>query len=181
MKDEKKILEELAFAYFNLGCKLFQMQRYMEALENFQKTVDLAPDKPEYHNLLGQTYDNLGQTLEAEKSLRHAIEINPNYAVGYYDLGVILAKREGLKQEALATFERALKNDPDLAEAYYATACLHALSGKEGPALEFLEKALRKGFRDLVYIERDTDWDGLRTNPQYARLLQKYCDTEEHG
>ena len=181
MKDEKKILEELSFAYFHLGCLLFQMQRYVEALENFQKAVDLAPEKPEYHNLLGQTYDNLGQTLEAEKSLRHAIEVNPNYAVGYYDLGVILAKREGQKQEALAAFERALKNDPDLAEAYYAIACLHALSIEEGPALEFLERALCKGFRDLAYIERDTDWNGLRTNPKYARLLQKYCDTEEHG
>lgn len=170
-----------AKTYFNLGLTLFKAKRYAEALENFRRALELEPDDPEYHDLLGQTQDELGQPVEAEKSLRHAIKIAPSYALGHYDLGVILAKREGRKKGALSAFERALKIDPDLAPAYYGIACLHALAGKEGPALAFLAKALRKGFRDLAYIEKDSYWDGLKANPKFTSLMNKYKNIDENG
>ncbi|MFH1147949.1 MAG: tetratricopeptide repeat protein [Pseudomonadota bacterium] len=164
----------VASDYFNLGLTLFRTQRYTEALENFRRALELEPENPEFHNLLGQTYDALGQPIEAEQSLRRAIEIDENYALGYYDLGVILAKHEGQKQEALASFEQALKIDPNIAEAYYAIACLQALMQKEGPAMAFLKKSLQKGFTDIEYMEKDSDWDGFRKNPKFIRLLEKY-------
>ena len=170
----RRNLQLFAKTYFNLGLTLFRTKRHTEALENFRRALELEPEDPEYHNLLGQTYDELGQPVEAEQSLRRAIEIDRNYALGYYDLGVILAKREGRKQEALIAFDQALKIDPDIAQAYYAIACLHALSQRKGPALAFLEKALQKGFRDITYMEKDSDWNGLRTNPKFIRLLEKY-------
>lgn len=98
--------------------------------------------------------------------------------MGYYDLGVILAKRKGRENEALAAFQQALKLDPEMLWAYYGLSCLHAVAAAEHPALELLEKALKKGFREFDHIEKDTDWNGLRTNPKFIRLLEKYRDTE---
>jgi tetratricopeptide (TPR) repeat protein len=169
----------VASTYFNLGLTLFRTQRYAEALEYFRRALDLEPDNPEFHDLLGQTYDELGQPVEAEKSLRRAIELDDNYAIGHYDLGFALVKREGRKQEALAAFERAVKLDPDMAPAYYDIACLHAVSQEEGPALAYLEKALHKGFQELAHIEKDPDWDGLRTKSKFIRLLKKYRETSK--
>jgi len=167
----------VASTYFNLGLTLFRTQRYAEALEYFRRALELEPENPEFHNLLGQTYDELGQPVEAEQSLRRAIEIDGNYALGYYDLGVILAKREGRNQEALEAFEQALKLDPHLPWADYAIACLHAVAGKEKRALELLEKAFRKGFREFDHIKKDSDWDGFRKKPRFVRLLEKYHET----
>lgn len=177
----RRNLALLAPTYFNLGLTLFRTQRYTEALENFRRALELAPEDPEYHNLLGQTYDELGQPVEAEQSLRRAIKIDGNYALGHYDLGVVLAKRDGRKQEALAAFEQALMIDSDMAPAYYGIACLHALSQKEGPALVFLKKALQKGFRDIAYMEKDSDWNALRTNPKFIQLLERYPDNEQNA
>ena len=173
----KRNLGLVASTYFNLGLTLFRTQRYTEALENFRRALDLEPDNPEFHDLLGQTYDELGQPVEAEKSLRRAIELDESYAIGHYDLGFALVKREGRKQEALAAFERAVKLDPDMAPAYYDIACIHAVSKEEGPALAYLEKALNKGYRELAHIEKDPDWNGLRTKPKFIRLLEKYRET----
>jgi tetratricopeptide (TPR) repeat protein len=139
--------------------------------------LELEPENPEFHNLIGQTYDELGQPIEAEQSLRRAIEIDESCALCYYDLGFALVKREGRQQEALAAFERAVKIDPDMAPAYYDIACIHAVSQKEGPALAYLGKALHKGFRELDHIEKDQDWNGFRTKPKFIRLLEKYRKT----
>jgi tetratricopeptide (TPR) repeat protein len=109
--------------------------------------------------------------------LRLAIEIDPKYAIGYYDLGVILAKRDGRREEASEAFQHALKLDSNLLWAYYATACLHAVAGKEKQALELLEKAFRKGFREFDHIKKDSDWNGFRKKPRFIRLLEKYSET----
>jgi tetratricopeptide (TPR) repeat protein len=164
----------IAPTYFNLGLTLFQTQRFYEALENFRRALELQPDDPEYHDLLGQTYEALGQPAEAEQALRRATELDDNYAIGHYDMGVILARREGREQEALEAFEGALKIDSEMASAYYGIACLHATSKKEEVALTFLKKALQKGFKDIAHIENDSDWNGLRNNPKFIRLLEKY-------
>jgi tetratricopeptide (TPR) repeat protein len=174
----RRNLQLCAKTYFNLGLTQFRSKRYGDALKNFQRALELEPEDPEYHNLLGQTYDELGHPGEAERSLRLAIEIDPKYAIGYYDLGVILAKRDGRREEASEAFQHALKLDPNLLWAYYATACLHAIAGEEKQALELLEKAFRRDFREFDHIETDTDWDRLRTNPKFVRLLEKYRDTE---
>lgn len=174
----RRNLDQVAPTYFNLGLTMFRMKRFSEALVNFLRALELLPDDPECYNLIGQTYEEMGEAVEAEQSLRRAIEIDPNAATGHYDLGVILAKREGRGKEAYAAFERALKIDPDLAPACYGIACLYALSKKTGPALSFLEKALRKGFREIALIEQDPEWNGLRKNPRFVRLLEKYREPE---
>lgn len=176
----RRNLQLFTDTYFNLGLTLFRSKRFEEALTNFQRALELNPDDPEYHNLLGQTYAELKQPDEAERSLRRAIEINPKYAMGYYDLGVILTERESRK-EAYKTFKRALKIDPDLIWAYYCIACLHAVAGEENPALEFLEKAFQKGFREFDHIEKDSDWDRLRKKPRFAKLLIRYGDPQNAG
>lgn len=175
----RRNLRLFAETCFNLGLTLFKTHRYEEALENFRRALELEPEDPEHHNLLGQTYEELGQPVEAERSLRRSIEINPNYAIGHYDLGVILAKLEGRRDEAFEAFQSALKIDPELIWAYYCIACLHAVAGEEGPALELLEKALQKGFREFDHMDKDPDWNGLRINPKFIRLLEKYRETKK--
>jgi len=177
----RRNLDQVAPTYFNLGLTMFRMKRFNEALVNFLRALELSKDDPECYNLIVQTYEVMGEAVEAEQSLRRAIEIDPNYAMGHYDLGVILAKREGRGKEAYAAFERALKIDPNLAPAYYGIACLNALSKKTGPALSFLEKALRKGFREIALIEKDPEWDGLRKNTRFVRLLEEYRELEGTG
>lgn|SRR3989339_599302 len=164
----------VTLTYFNLGMMFYWMKRYDDALENFRRALELKPESAEYHNLLGDTYDELGQFDEAEKYLRSAIKMDKNYALGHHDLGVFLSRRRGLKEEALAAFDQALKIDPDMLESYYGIACTYALSQEDGLALESLENAFKKGFREPDHIERDSDWDRFRKNAQFIRLLEKY-------
>jgi len=169
---------------FDKGLELYNKgtrENYAKAAVHFRAALAADPTYSQASLYLGRVERDLFHEEAAEKALRRAIEIDPNSAMGPYDLRVVLAKREGRRKEAYAAFERALKIDPDLAPACYGIACLYALSKKTGPALSFLEKALRKGFREIALIEQDPEWNGLRKNPRFVRLLEEYRELEGTG
>lgn len=176
----RRNLKPFAKTSFNLGLTLFRAQKYDEALAHFRRAVELEPEDAEYHDLLGQTQDELGSSEEAETTLRRAIELDERYAIGHYDLGVILARRKGREQEAGQAFERALELDPELHWAYYERAMLHARASEERPALQLLERAFRKGFREFGQIKEDREWDSVRQKPRFTRLLARY-QKEKHA
>ena len=57
----RRNIKLLSSAYFNMGLTLFRMKHYKEALDHFQKALDIRPDDPEYLDLVGQTYTELGK------------------------------------------------------------------------------------------------------------------------
>lgn len=164
----------LGATYFHMGLTLFRMKHYKEALEYFLTALDISPNDPEYLNLVGQTYENLGKYKVAEKYLRKSIKKDSKYAMGYYDLGVILAKQEKRQMEALRCFMTSIKLDHRIAWAYYSVACIHALSGDKEKALDYLKQSLEKGLSNKKHIDSDPDMDSLRKEKEFKKLMIKY-------
>jgi superkiller protein 3 len=174
----KRNEKQFASTYFNLGLTLFKMHLHKEALTYFKKALEITPDDPEYLDLLGQTYDTLGNYKAAEKYLRRSLELDPQYAYSYYDLGNLFLKLKDKRKEARRLLERAIELAPDMEQAYYCLACYYALTGKKTKALEYLGKALEKGFRDRDWIEADHDVDSLKGDPRFGKLMGRYFVAE---
>lgn len=167
----------IAKSYYNKGLTLYRMKRTKEAIACFDKVLEFEPNDLGALNLKGQALDEDGKFAEAVASLRKALKIDPKYALGYYDLGVILARKKDKRDEAMACFRKALALDlkkPFPAQAHYSIACLHAVAGRKKEALEMLAKALEMGYRDRKHIAEDTDWDGLRKDPDFKGILSKH-------
>jgi tetratricopeptide (TPR) repeat protein len=172
-------LAKVKLTYSNLGLMFLWKKQPQEALNNFQKALEIDPKNAEYNNLAGDACDELGRLDEAEQYFRRAIEIDKNYVLGHCDLGVFLSRRRHKKEEALASFNKALKIDPDLACAYYGVACTYALEQEDEMALEYLEKAFQKGFKEIDHVEKDHDWDRFRSNDKFVRLLGLYDEPKQ--
>ncbi|MBM4307947.1 MAG: tetratricopeptide repeat protein [Deltaproteobacteria bacterium] len=170
----RRNIKLLNSAYFNMGLTLFKMKRYKEALGNFNKALDIKPDDPEYLDMVGQTYMELGRYKLAEKYLRKSIEKDPKYALAYYDLGVLLSRIKSRQAEAHQYLMTAIKLDPNWAWSYYAVACLYALSGDKEQALDYLKQSLEKGFSDKKHIDSDKDLNSLREEKEFNNLMAKY-------
>ena len=136
--------------------------------------MDIAPDDPEYLDLVGQTFTELCRYKFAEKYLRKSVKKDPKYALAYYDLGVLLAKIKSRQAEAHRCFMTAIKLDSNLTWAYYSIGCLYALSGNKEQALDYLKQALERGFSDKKHIDSDTDMDSLREEKEFRSLMNKY-------
>ena len=93
---------------YSLGNVLRDQKRYDEALEQFKKAVEADPSFAFAHNGLASTYYCLDNLEQAEKEGRLAIKYKPDYALAYYHLGLVLERKNDLKN-ALDAFNQSLK------------------------------------------------------------------------
>ncbi len=170
----RRNLKQIAPTFFNLGLTLFRQKRYEESLVMFQRAHEIMPDDPEYLDLVGNAYMELGRLPEARDTLMAALAADDTYALAHYDMGVVLSRMKGEEAVAMKSFERAVELDDGLYWAHYSIGCLYALRGEKKFALQFLEKAFQKGFHELDHMDKDTDWETLRNDPQFQELVRKY-------
>jgi Flp pilus assembly protein TadD len=61
---------------YNLALRLFQSNKFSEAIEALQRRLKLLPDDPESLYLLGLCYHNLGQLSDATAVYRHLVLVD---------------------------------------------------------------------------------------------------------
>ncbi|MCX5855918.1 MAG: tetratricopeptide repeat protein [Deltaproteobacteria bacterium] len=166
-------LHLVASTYFNLGLTLFRQKKFEDALIHFKHATDLVPNDPEYWDLVGNAYLELNKLNDAQKALEKSIEIDPTYALSYYDLGVMFSQIKGRENEAIKFFKRAISLGEDSHHPHYALACLYSLKNKRRFALDHLGKAIQRGYKDREHIDHDPDFDSLRDEPEFQKLIKK--------
>jgi len=97
-----------------------------------------------------------------------------------FSLGLLLTRLRRLDEatqvydELLAALERN-KMEKTRLDSYkttcYNLACLHSLKGAKAKAVEWLDKAVRAGFRDRGWIRKDRDLDNIRDEEGYRKIL----------
>jgi HEAT repeat protein len=97
-----------------------------------------------------------------------------------FSLGLVL-NRVGRRDEAETTYLRLVKAVEEhkvtnaatnvLPAALYNLACLTSMKGEKGKAVEWLEKAVRAGFKDRQWIKMDRDLEAVRGEDKYVKLL----------
>lgn len=69
----RRNLNLIAPTFFNLGMTLFRQKRYQESLDMFQRAHEIIPGDPEYLDLVGNAYMELGRLPEARDALNAAL------------------------------------------------------------------------------------------------------------
>ncbi len=164
-------------AYYFYGRTSFADGQIERSAELFRKASDVRKEDFQSMLLLAQSLGMLGSPEERETLLegirrtRKQLEINPDDRRAL-SLGSGNLYDAGEKEEALRWINRALELYPDDAGVLYNGVCLFAKIDKER-ALDLLEKAVDKGFGKKDWIERDPDYDPLRNEPRFIKLLEK--------
>ncbi|MEK6717139.1 MAG: tetratricopeptide repeat protein, partial [candidate division NC10 bacterium] len=111
-------------AYKWLGDLLVNSPRrlYDQAIQAYQKAVDLSPDYAEALVGLGDARQAKGQYDEAIAEYRKALQLEPENARVHFGLGKIYYNEKQLYHESVAEHERAIQLDPKLMEAHLSLA-----------------------------------------------------------
>ena len=129
-------------AHNNLGNVLRDQGRVVEAIEHYQKALDLQPDYAMAHNNLGNALLDQGKVVEAVAHFRKALDIQPAYAEAHNNLGNALF-RQGHQDEAIAQYREALEIAPENAAALSNLGSALAMKGAGQDAIAQYRKALK--------------------------------------
>jgi tetratricopeptide (TPR) repeat protein len=93
-----------------------------EALSAAKLAVQYAQKNPDSQYTLGLIFEKRGQYVEAERAMREALVVNPNYADVYFSLGALYADELKDQSKSVEAFTRYLELGGNHARARAAVA-----------------------------------------------------------
>ena len=107
------------------------------ALVNFNKAIELAPENARYYDNRGISFARMSCYEEAIADFKKALQLEPHQVQRYHNLGAAYTESGDLKQ-ALDSFFEALKYKPDDAQTYYNLGVVRfKLGDKEGAVADY--------------------------------------------
>lgn len=127
-----------------------EFENYTAALELTNTSLRSFSNSAITHDLQGVILLKQGQLAAAETAFQRAIELRPDFAIAWYNLGRV-TEQLGKRAAALKYFDQALELENDLTKAYFDRALLHKKSGNPAAAIEDYDKVL--ALRGDAYLE----------------------------
>ena len=179
-----------ARGWINKGVQEFKSARYPDAVESFQKAVDLDPNDVAARLYLATAWmsqyvpgadvrENLEIANKAEVQLRQALQMEPHNAVGLSSLASLMYQRamgipdqeQKLRklEEAASEYEKLIEADPSNKQGYYSLGVIDWV------------KWYATWMRTRTDLGMKPEEPGPMPDPARQDLKLKYAATIEHG
>ena len=128
-------------AYNNLGIELASRGDFGQAIQNYERSIELEADFAQAHYNLGNALLQKGEVDRAMAECQVSLRLGPNDPDAHVALGnAFLAADRG--DESIAQYEQALKWQPGHADAHYNLGRALQQKGDIAPAAYHYEEAL---------------------------------------
>jgi adenylate cyclase len=146
----------------------------------FKKAAEVRHEDFQSPFLLAQSLKMLGHDDEASawrregiRRAEHVLALNPLDGRAM-SLGALYLLEEGQTERAVRWSERALELYPNDMSSLGNGACLQAKLGHADRAIALLERVSAQGWGQRDWLERDPDYDSLRGDPRFQRVLTTF-------
>ncbi len=128
-------------AYLELGRQYFECGKYTEAVEAFEKSLSLDPDRDLTRFDLAVACWKTGDLIKAEKILKEiAMQNSSTNALAM--LGIVYMEMNET-YKALRAFGQAIENDPEYVPAYNNIGIIYSKANEHSESIPFFHAALR--------------------------------------
>ncbi len=154
------------------------MGQYNEAIEILIKVRESNQDEISALYDLGINYQSMGNQKEAMKYYSEYRKIAaeewtktyPDLPETYFAIGAITARMSDFESSRKA-LQKAIKIDSTKHEKFAELLCLQ---GKIPEAIDETKKALENGYRDIVWLKINPDYQALQNEIRFQNLLHEY-------
>lgn len=154
----------------DIGYIFYFARRYDLAIEQYEIGLELAPAFGPAHYGRGFMYAARGQYADAITEYKEMLRLNGDHTGVKCYLGYALAKT-GQTREAQAILKQ-LQTSKDYVSPV-ELAVLYVGLGERENALSALERAYAAHDSQMQYLGIEPHFDGLRSDPRFADLMQK--------
>ncbi|MFW9955432.1 MAG: tetratricopeptide repeat protein [Candidatus Thorarchaeota archaeon] len=154
--------------------QLKDAKRYEEALDILQKLLTESPNDWRLINEIGHLHMAQDDPKAAAAKFQAAIEIVPESAGLWSNLGYALKEMGDLQGavDATRTSKKFARKTADINGAEYNLACYMALLGKKEQALEYLSRVCRSDESIKLWARDDSDLNSLRSDPRFREIIE---------
>lgn len=154
----------------NLGWLLYLARRHEEAIEQYQKAIDLDEGFPLAHRRLAQSYELTLRYSEADAEYQKALALSGE------DIELITARGHFHALVGEPDKAREVLNDLERLGAAryvpsYLVARIYLGLGDIDRMFELLYKALDERYGYLAYLDVEPMFDPIRSDPRYEELV----------
>lgn len=143
LQEAVRFRPRFAEAYYQLGVIYQRSRQNQEALEAYDRALQIRPENPQTHYAEGTVLAQMpARHDEAASHFREAIRLDPRLAEAYHRLGKIF-EEQGRGEEAQAAYGKAVQLKPGLVEARYDFGGLLAERAQLPEAAVQLAEAVR--------------------------------------
>jgi tetratricopeptide (TPR) repeat protein len=159
---------------FELGLAFYYARQYDQAIEQFQKTLELDSSFPPPRQFLPAAYEQKGMYGEAVAGFNQEIPMTggSEWTLTRGGLGHVYAVL-GKKREALAVLDELKQISTQGYVPATSVAIVYAGLGEKDQAFVWLEKAYGERSFQLQWLTAEPRWDSLRSDPRFADLLRR--------
>lgn len=164
---------DVAHIELHLGEIATAREQYEEAVQHYQRTVELQPDIADSWADLASAYQNLDNLEEAEANYRHAIRLDPHNEDLYYALSTMFLNHNQ-PDKAIEVIEEGLSENPDSLIMNISLATMYLEQGDHRQAEIFMKQAERidpdtpfvKVFKELITTSKQ---NAALSGPKFGR------------
>lgn len=117
------------FKAYDLMGVLYSEKGDLLALDYFNSALRLRPYRYDIHYKVGMFYQKIGAFNEAVQAYQRALEVNPEHKISLHNIAVISVFNKSY-QNAIQTFDEAIKIDVSYLEAYFGRAYAYEMIGE---------------------------------------------------
>jgi adenylate cyclase len=169
---------DLFEAHYFYARDAFARGQLDKAIREYEAAIRARPEDYQSPLLVGQIFEDLGRTAEAQAVRRRGVRIaeehlqlQPDDARALY-MGANGLVALGETARGLEWADRALALDPEDAMLLYNIGCIKSLAGAADEALDCLERSVGAGMRNRAWLEHDSNLDPVRSHPRFRALIQ---------
>ncbi len=173
---ERKLAQELEplslIMNFELGLGFYNARDYDQAIEQFQKTLELDQNFPPAHALLPAVYEQKGMYAEAIAGYKKSLTLKSEWAGPMAGLGHVYAV-SGNKSEARRVLDELKRVSGQEYVPATSIALIYAGLGEKDQAFAWLDKGYEQRAFQLQGIKVEPRWDSLRSDPRFQDLMRR--------
>lgn len=176
------IKEDFYTAYYFLGIVSGILDDNDASDECFRKCAAIKPYSEEPWHFLEMNYRRRGNLKAAQEAGHKVIELGKRkLEINSTDI-MVLARIAvtyaalGENKNALDAAKKVLEVDPTDGTVLYNCACMYSFMGKKEEAFRYLDKALERGFMNIIDWVKDVDpyLEPVREDPRFLAIVAKY-------
>jgi len=146
-------------------------KRYVEAIEQSRKTLDLDPNYPMAHLIQGLAYVQTGMHAKAVSSLQQARQSSESP-----DLLALLGYAHamaGRRDEAQSILKELMEIKKRRYVSAFPVAMIYAGLGERKLAMDWLDRATKDRAAHLAALRVDPAFEALREEPRFKQVLRQ--------